>query len=29
MLHALLNRMKCEAEQRAEDYSEAMYATFT
>jgi signal transduction histidine kinase len=29
MLHAVFNRMKCEAEQRAEDYSEAMYATFT
>jgi hypothetical protein len=29
MLHAVLNRMKCEDEQRAGDYSEAMYATFT
>ena len=29
MLHEVLNRMKCEDEQRAGDYSEAMYAIFT
>jgi hypothetical protein len=29
MLHAVLNRIGCEAEQRAQDYSEAIYAAFT